>query len=1167
MRSKRVLVAVLAASWMAGSAAAQMGGSGSIQGTVLDPSGAVVPGAAVVAVNAATGVETRRQTSSAGLYVLSPLAAGTYSVTVSAAGFRAAVQQQVVVDANAAAAVDFTLSAGIQEEVSVVDVAPPLNTTDARLGQTVRGEVYSALPLVMPNGGPRNPISFMYLQPGMQNIGRWGNAMGGQDFSTEVYVDGLAITNATTQGEGRNLSFGVSVEAIDQFQVETSGTAVSFGGQGASNFVIKSGSNELKGSVYSFLRGSGLDAPGFFALRDQAGDKITPDQNQKEFGFTVGGPIQKGRVFFFVSYGGYRDDRETQPQLTSIPPLAWRNGDFSSLPVPIYDPATTRPNPNGTGFIRDPFPGNIIPANRISPQSRYFQSFLPDPTNGNIQNNYSGSLPTGFKNDSATLKMDANLSARHQLSLLLSHGKNRQATPYTGGQSAQGANVIPLPYTNTRLVEQIPSLGTLKHTFVVGSRMVNQLSLGASRLEVPIINATIDGRYPQEAGLRGLPPGEADSAFPEVAFAGPNAPLGWRGTDSRAFYERLWNYTLLNNMQMTFGRHALTAGFQYQRMLSYQRERSYGSLATFNFSNSQTAGFNPAGTLLPNTGNAYASYLLGEVNSSNIIEDAIGETTGILPTYAVWLQDNFKVTSKLSLNLGLRYDIMKPYTEAEDRWSFMNPELPNPAIGGFPGALQFAGYGQGSCQCETPVKTYYGMIQPRLGFAYQLSDRLVVRGAYGIMHTRRGAVGGRAGTRNGTGILGYAALPSFQGSPAFAPAYNWTSGVPPYQAPPFFDATLNTGFNTRTGATGGGVTIADPDIGGIPPRFQNFNLGFQYALGQRVTIGLNYAGSNGHHLGGGGRGIWSNQMDPRYLALGNLLTQNATPANIAAARAMFPEVALPYANFVGTISQMLRPFPQYSSVTDVYGNVGNSHFNSLQATFELRRWNGLLWNVNYMLSRQVDDTAGTRSAYNWATEKAVGVNDQTHIFNSTFVYQVPLGKDHKIGGGSALGRALLSGWEVSGITHFESGRPIGPILAACNLPNAGSCYADFNAAFTGDARINGAWGDGDVRGANPPAFIDRNAFVSPAPYTYGNTPRTLPYGLRFPASYNQDLSIRRIIALRNDWRLSLGVDAFNVFNNVIFGGINTNITSAAFGRVSSQANTPRVLQLKARVEF
>jgi hypothetical protein len=763
-----------------------------------------------------------------------------------------------------------------------------------------------------------------------------------------------------------------------------------------------------------------------------------------------------------------------------------------------------------------------------------------------------------------TVKLDASLTTKQQVSVMFAHGARRQATDYRGGTNPQ--TFIPLPYTETRLVEEIPTTAQIKHTWVAGSRMVNQLSIGFSRLNVPIANATIDGKYPQAAGLRGLPPGEADSAFPEVSFAGPNAPVNWRGTDSRAFSESLENYTLQNNLQWLLGKHSLTAGFQIQKMYSHQKERTYGSLATFAFSNSQTAGFSPTGTLLNTTGNAYASYLLGDLNGATIIEDSIGGTTGLLPTYALWLQDDFKVSSRLALNLGLRYDVMKPYTEKQDRWSFMNAELPNPAAGGRPGALQFAGYGPNSCQCETPIKTYYGNIQPRLGFAFKLNEKTVVRGAYGIMHTRRGAVGGRGGTRNGTGLLGYSANPSFPSGNGFDPAFNWQNGVPAYQAPPFFDPTLNSGFATGRPA-GGGITFGDPDLGGHPPRYQNWNFGFQRSLGSKMTVGLNYAGGNGHFLGGGGRGIWSNQIDPKYLALGNLLTQQATPANVAAARAIVPDVALPYPTFSGTISQMLRPFPQYSGVTDVYGDVGNSNYNSLQATMELRRAKGLMLTLNYTWSKAIDDTAGTRSAYNWGIEKAVGVNDQAHIVNATFVYQIPLGKGHSVGSGNAFVRAIASDWELSGITQYRTGRPLGSIAAACNLPNAGGCYADFNPAFSGDARINGEWGEGDVRGSAPPAYIDRNAFVSPAAYTYGNTPRTMAYGLRNPAYFNQDLSLRRTFHVNRRLRLKLGVAAFNVFNNVVFGGIGTNITSANFGMVSNQANAPRQVQLTARIEF
>jgi hypothetical protein len=1137
---------------------AQIGGGGSIQGTVLDSSKGALPGVTVTATNIATGIETVRVTTDAGVYALLPLPPGEYRVTASLDGFQTFVREHVIVDALGTVGLNIIMEVGgVKQEVLVTADSLPLATADARLGQTIRNDMYTALPLVMNTGGPRDPTQFMFLMPGVQSIGRWGNVMGGQDFTTDMYLEGIPITNAVVQGEGRNLSFGVSVEAVDQFQVETSGTAVMYNGQGASNYVVKSGTNQLRVSAFEFFRNKALDAKAFFAT-------IKPDDNQHEYGATAGGPIRKGELFFFVAYDGYRDRRQTASVLTSIPTLAQRNGDFSALPVAIFDPRTTRPNPNGTGFIRDQFPNNIIPPERISSISRYFQSFLPDPTNAGLQNNYlGGSLPIGFNNDNVTAKVDWHLDSRQQLLVLYSQGKRSQSTAYRGGTNPQTA--LPLPYTETRLVEEVPTSAQVKHTYVIGSRWVNQASLAFSRLAVPIFNATIDGQYPLQAGLRGLPAGEADSAFPEVAFGGPNAPTQWRGTDARAFTEYLNNYTFQNNLNWTAGKHAVTFGLQAQRMDANERERTYGSLATFNFSNSQTAGFNAAGTLQPTTGNAYASFLLGELNGTNVIQDSEVATSGRFYTYAFWAQDDFRLRPNLTLNLGLRYDIMKPYTEVFDRWSFMNPDMPNPAVGGFRGAVEFVGDGQSSCGCRTPIDTYYGAIGPRIGLAYSLNDRTVLRAAYGINYSRRGAVGGRAGARNGTGTLGFSANASFPSPNTFEPAYNWNNGVPSYPQPPFFDPSLNAGFVTGR-PTGGSVTYGDPEIGGRPPRYQNWNAGFQRALTPTFTVGANYAGSNGDFLGGAGRGFFSNQLDPRYLVLGNLLTQQATPANIAAAQAIVSGIGLPYPNFLGTIAQMLRPFPQYSGVTDVYGNVAWSTYHSLQLTAEKRRSSdGLTVSFNYTFSRTKDNLAA-RTGYNFDQDWAVGVNDQPHVWNAMVVYNLPFGAPGKAGSGNSVVRAIVKDWQVSGITQFRSGRPLGVIGAACNLPSAGTCYADFNPNFTGDVRINGDYGDGDVLGTTPPSYIDRAAFQSPPAFTYGNTPRTLAFDLRNPSYFNQDLSVRRDFRIART-KIGLGFDVFNLFNNVVFGGIQTNITNAAFGRVSSQANTPRVGQIKVRIEF
>ena len=1157
----RVVTSVVwfALSMLAPSAAtAQLGGSGSIQGTVLDTSNAAVPGATVTATNVATGIATVRQTTSAGVYALTPLPPGEYRVTVTLDGFQTFVREGVVVDALSVIALNATLQVGpITQEVVVTATSPLLATADARLGQTIRNEVYTALPIVLNTGGPRDPTAFMFLMPGVQSIGRWGNVMGGQDFTTDMYVEGIPITNAVVQGEGRNLSFGISVDAVDQFQVETSGTAVTFNGQGASNYVIKSGTNIFRGAGFEYFRNKALDAKAFFAT-------TKPDDNQHEYGATLGGPIRRNQMFFFAAYDGYRDRRQTASALVSIPTLAQRNGDFSALPVVIYDPRTTRPNPAGTGFVRDPFPGNVIPQDRISAISKSFQSFLPDPTNAGLLNNYlGGGLPIGFNNESVTGKVDVKLSPRQQVSVLFSHGKRSQATPYRGGTNPQTA--LPLPYSETRLVEEIPTSAQVKHTVVLGPRWVNQVNVGFSRLSVPIFNATIDGQYPIKAGLRGLPAGEADSSFPEISFAGPNAITQWRGTDARAFTEYLNNYTVQDNLNWSRGRHTMTFGFQAQRMDADERERTYGSLATFGFSNAQTAGFNAAGTLQTTTGNAYASFLLGELNATTVVQDSQVATSGRFYTYAGWAQDDFKLRPNLTLNLGLRYDIMKPYTEVYDRWSFLDPTLPNPAVGGYPGALVFAGDGPNSCHCRTPINTYYGAIGPRLGLAYGLNERTVVRAAYGINYSRRGAVGGRAGARNGTGTLGLSANASFPSANTFDPSYNWNNGVPAYPQPPFFDPTLNTGFVTGRG-TGGGVTYGDPEIGGRPPRYQNWNAGLQRTLWRTVTLGATYAGSRGDFIGSSGRGFYSNQMDPRFLILGNLLTAQPTAANIAAAQAIVPGVALPYAGFSGTIGQMLRPFPQYSGVTDVYGDVARSTYHSLQLTLEKRRSDdGLIVNFNYTYSR-TEDNQTARTGYNFDQDWAVAVNDQPHVWNTMVVYNVPFGAEGKPGSNNPVLRAIVKDWQVSGITQFRSGRPLGVIAAACNLPNAGNCYADFAAGFTGDVRINGDYGDGDVLGATPPTYIDRAAFQSPAAFTFGNTPRTLAFDLRNPHSFNQDLSVRRDFHVAKV-RLGLGVDIFNVFNSVVFSGIQTNITNANFGRVSSQLNQPRVGQIKVRVEF
>jgi hypothetical protein len=578
--------------------------------------------------------------------------------------------------------------------------------------------------------------------------------------------------------------------------------------------------------------------------------------------------------------------------------------------VTIYDPQTTRPNPNGTGFVRDPFPGNIIPNDRISPISRYFQSFLPAPTGGGVQNNYlGGALPTGFNNDNVTAKVDLPVepTAATLGAVLARQAQSGDALP----RRHQPANGSALPYTETRLVEEAPTSAQVKHTYVLGPTWVNQVSLGFSRLSVPIFNATIDGQYPIKAGLKGLPAGEADSSFPEVSFAGPNAPTMWRGTDARAFTEYLNNYTLQDNLNWTRGKHAMTFGFQGQRMDANERERTYGSLATFGFSNVQTAGFSSTGTLMTATGNAYASFLLGELNATNVIEGLAGCDQRTVLHLRILGAGRFQAESNLTLNLGLRYDIMKPYTEVYDRWSFLDPTLPNPAVGGYPGALVFAGDGVNSCHCRTPINTYYGALGPaaRPGLQLQRTPGGCGRVRHQLFPARRRRrARGSAQWHRDARPLRQRQLPERervrsvvqleQRSPVVSGAALLRS-----DAERRLRRRPRNGWRRHLRRSGHRRTAAS---------LSELERRRSVRAGTNLTSARHTRAAAAISSAGSGRGVYSNQLDPRYLVLGNAADPAGDAGQHRRGAGDRAGVGLPYPNFSGTIAQMLRPFPQYS---------------------------------------------------------------------------------------------------------------------------------------------------------------------------------------------------------------------------------------------------------------
>jgi hypothetical protein len=437
------------------------------------------------------------------------------------------------------------------------------------------------------------------------------------------------------------------------------------------------------------------------------------------------------------------------------------------------------------------------------------------------------------------------------------------------------------------------------------------------------------------------------------------------------------------------------------------------------------------------------------------------------------------------------------------------------------------------------------------------------------MYVRAGGVGGRVNGRAGLNQLGFDANPTFSSVSSGQPAFYWDNGFPAYQHAPFLDPTYGTGFITSNPSGALTMTYGDPNLGGKAPYYENWNFSIQRELTPSTTATVAYTASAGHFLPGAGSGsVYSNIIPNSYLALGSLLSATASPTNIAKANAMIPGIALPFPNFQGTIAQMLRPYPQYGAISNPWADVGNSTYNALQLTLNRRFSRGLTAMVGYTFSKQLDDLAINRDNFNDALEKSLGLIDHTHVLQASFTYALPFGKGHSLGNGNAVVRNLVGGWQLSGIVTFNSGAPL-PITSSNCVSGSilGTCIASYSPSFSGSVRINGNYGTGNANSSSPTVYLNKAAFADPAPYTVGNTPRTAPFGLRAQGVWDEDLSLRREFNVTERLKFSLQADAFNVFNNVYFSAPTTNIDSASFGAVTSQANSPRKLQLNARVTF
>jgi hypothetical protein len=509
--------------------------------------------------------------------------------------------------------------------------------------------------------------------------------------------------------------------------------------------------------------------------------------------------------------------------------------------------------------------------------------------------------------------------------------------------------------------------------------------------------------------------------------------------------------------------------------------------------------------------------------------------------------------------------------------SFFNPNIANPVAGGIKGALQFAGGGPAGCNCPTPVQRHNINPGPRIGLAYRVGEKTVIRAGYSIFYSHAGGVGGRSNGRQGLSQVGFNGSNAQSSVATGQPAYIWDNGVPANPIPPpYINPSYGIGYITAAAAqaagapwagpaTAVGMTYGDPVFGGKAPYYENWHLNVQHSLTQNMMLSLSYSASAGHWLPGAGvAGPMTNQIPTKYLPLQGTLSSTLNAASLATVQAMFPSFNTPFPNFTGTVAQALKPFPQYNSIADPWLDIGNSTYNSLQMSLNQRLSHGVTYMFNYTYSKQLDDLAGMRQPDNRHLEKGPGVIDHPTVLSATVVYQLPFGAGKLKSDVKPLD-FLISRWQISGIFTYQGGAPLS-ITGTCNGGGIidASCYPHYNPGFSGSVWQNGTPGTGNI---TTTAYLNKAAFVDPQPYTIGSIPRSAPLGLFAPHNADVDVSVKREFAIRERIRLAFQADAFNVNNAVHFAAPGLGIDSANFGIFSAMANSPRKLQFSARVSF
>jgi len=956
-----------------------------------------------------------------------------------------------------------------------------------------------------------------FLSPGVSGNTWEKHIGGGGAFSDAVYYDGAALSGPSPNNDGQ---YNPSVDAIAEFKLITNDYAAEYGHAlaGVTSFTLKSGTNSIHGSLFEFFRNEKLDARGFFPL-------VKAPTRQNEFGGTVGGPIRKNQTFYFVSADSFRRRQGLTRPLVTVPVPEFLRGDFTRWTQNIYDPATTAST--GGVFTRQPFANRLIPQNRISQIARNIAALYPAPTfPERITNNYLATLAQPMQDaHNFTVKIDHLINPAHKLF---------GTFIYTDRPAIKGSASLEGSLKSNNRQDLTSRFLRVGEDWTIGPTTINHFVASLDRVVDHNVSLTYGQGWRDKLGFRGV----QGDFFPRVDFNQGFVQVG----HTTAYRTPNNSFGFLDTLSLIRGKHAIKVGVEYLRHRDNDNALS-NTGGTFSFSNLETAL--PADS---RTGNAIASFLLGEVDSASA--RVYANETGVRWSYfSMFVQDDYKLTSKLTLNVGVRWELQMPFSDVLDRLSYMDPFLPNPGAGNRPGAYTFLGSGQGRNGLNRLADVRWKDFGPRFGFAYNVAKDWVVRGGYRVFYwsVNRGGIGIPADGFNVTASFASADV-------GIAPAFNWDNGFPKnFTKPPIITPTVQNGQN---------ATVSLRSRGGVWPYSQQWNLTLERQIGRSMSIRAGYVGVKGSRLHAQDATNW-NQVDPRYLSLGSLRNSQITSPQAQAAG-----ITAPFPGFVdlwgrrATVAQALRPFPQYNSIGQAAATYGNSNYHSLQVHAQKRLSRGFDFTVAYTFSKMIDDTrqqstgVGQQNYYDRGAERSISVFDQPHILAISYIYELPFGPGRPyVSGIGGVGSRLVGGWNLSGIHRYTSGYPLS--LSTTNtLP-----------IFNGTLRPNSAAGVAP-RGQEGPGGFDPNrdrwinpaAFSTPSSFTFGNTSRYLGW-LRGPASRAESFALLKDTPIRAERiNLQFRTEISNPFNRTVFSDPQTNLSNANFGQVVAQSNTPRVIQ-------